>query len=72
MLVVSIRTALLICFALFLFIYLGAWVFYHLKQRKKTALPAANKLTTCEHCHYAYLSNALKPISKCPQCYSYN
>lgn len=72
MISVSKATALMIYLALFLFLCLGAWLFSHLKGRKKQHLPPLYQLTICEYCHYNYLSETGKTISACPQCHSFN
>lgn len=72
MIKVEIRTALLLYLALFLLLYLGSWIFSHLRQRNKVALPPLYFLSTCEYCHYHYLGRTGEKITKCPQCGSFN
>jgi len=72
MIKVEMTTALLLYLGLFLFLCFGAWVFSHIKQRKKQSLPPLYILSTCEYCHYQYLGRNGEKISKCPQCESFN
>lgn len=72
MIEVQTTTALLLYLTLFLGICFGAWMFFHLKNRNKEILPPLYSLSTCEYCHYNYLSRHGEKLSKCPQCDSFN
>jgi ribosomal protein L37AE/L43A len=51
-----------------IFTIMGIWLRYHLRSKKKEVLsfPIAQK--QCEFCHFTYLDDAAKQISRCPQC----
>lgn len=51
---------------------LGAWLFSHLKARKKQPLPPIYTLCTCEYCTFHYLSETGQQITSCPQCGCFN
>src|ERR1700722_4005455 len=72
MISVDKATALMLYLGVFLSLCLGAWLFSHMKGRRKVSLPPLYQLTTCEYCAYAYLSETGKPITTCPQCNSFN
>ncbi len=69
---VEISTAILLYFGSLLLFFLGLWMFYHLKSRKKTAFTPLKELAACEYCHFAYLAPPEKLLSRCPQCGALN
>ena len=63
-------------FMLYLLVTIGTlltiWVIHHYKSRDKKVIIDDKSLTVCEYCHYAYLEERGKKLSKCPQCHSFN
>lgn len=68
----SIHTAFMLYLALTLFVLLGIWINQHYKSRHREILPVEKSLFVCEYCHFTYLSEDEKPVTKCPQCHSFN
>lgn len=62
--------------ALYLFLTLGTvlciWAYSHYRGRKRVFFTAEKKLTICEYCHFAYLEEDSKGLSRCPRCSLYN
>jgi len=50
---------------------LGVWIYNHFRSRRNKIRTVHQKLTTCEYCHFAFLSNPDVAIVRCPQCQSY-
>lgn len=65
-------TACMIYLAMTLFLLLGFWVYQHYRYRDKKITTPEKNLLVCEYCHFAYLKDSAKKISKCPQCQSLN
>lgn len=51
---------------------LGVWFYEHYKAKKRVIIPCEQRLSICEYCHFAYLGDAAKKMSRCPQCQSIN
>ena len=51
---------------------LGIWFYEHYKAKKRVIMPSEQNLWVCEYCHFAYLGDAAKKMSRCPQCQSLN
>lgn len=48
------------------------WGYGHFKHRKYKVIIEEHDLLVCEFCHFGYLSEKGKSLSKCPQCQSFN
>lgn len=68
---VSSETAFTLYLGITLGMVLGIWIYHHFRSRKRKIRTVHQKLTTCEYCHFAFLTNPDRPIAKCPQCQSY-
>lgn len=65
-------TAFMLYLLATLFVLLGLWIYQHYQQRHQTILPPEKELHVCEFCHFAYLEEDSKKISRCPRCQSFN
>jgi uncharacterized paraquat-inducible protein A len=72
MIELSPTTAFMVYLGVTLAVLLGIWVTQHYRSKSKPTLPSEQKLQVCEYCHFAYLDDSNKGVSKCPQCQSYN
>lgn len=72
MIEISPGTAAMVYLFLTLATLLGLWVYQHYKTKNYKILPPEQNLRVCEYCHFAYLKNAEKAITQCPQCQCYN
>lgn len=72
MIEINSNTAVIIYLGLCLFSILGIWGWQHFYRRNRKIILAQKKLTVCEYCHFAYLDNGIKNVTKCPQCQSFN
>lgn len=72
MISLSPNTALMLYLCLTLAILFGVWLSNHYKTRRKKIVLAEEHLLVCEYCHCAYLAQAEKQVTQCPQCNSYN
>jgi len=72
MIELSPNTALMLYLGITLLCLLGVWTFQRYPQRKNFTLSSEKKLCVCEFCHFAYLADGEKKITRCPQCQSYN
>jgi ribosomal protein L37AE/L43A len=66
------NTAFMIYLGLTLGMLFGIWCFQHFRTRKKKIAIAEKELFVCEYCHFCYLDDKAKEITKCSQCHSYN
>jgi ribosomal protein L37AE/L43A len=65
-------TACMLYLGMTLLVLLGLWLSQHYKTRRSQFFPQERLLHKCEFCHYAYLDEQSKNITKCPRCGSYN
>ncbi len=65
-------TALMLYLCLTLATLMGIWGWHHLSSRKKKIVITEQELLVCEYCHFAYLAQISKGVTKCPQCDSFN
>lgn len=65
-------TALMLYLGFTLLCLLGAWLFNHYRSKYKQILPSEKELHVCEFCHFAYLDQGAKRITRCPRCQSFN
>lgn len=72
MIELSSENALLLYLGITLSMLLGLWLHGHFHSRKKKIVISEQKLQVCEFCHFPYLDNLSKEITKCPQCKCYN
>lgn len=72
MIEVSETTAFMIYLCITLGPLLGIWLFQHYARRHKKVDMTSQQLFVCEYCHFCYLDQVSKPITRCPQCQSYN
>ena len=72
MIELSATTAFMVYLGLTLAVLLGLWIYQHYSTKNKTIVPAEQELSICEFCHFAYLKDSVKAVSKCPQCRSFN
>jgi len=55
-----------------LIVLFSLWGYQHYALRKKKVIVSEEELFRCEYCHFAYLADHAKKVTKCPQCGSYN
>lgn len=72
MIEVSEVTAFMLYLCLTLGSILGFWAFQHYVQRHKKMSINEQQLYICEYCQFCYLEDFVKPVTRCPQCKSYN
>jgi uncharacterized paraquat-inducible protein A len=72
MIELSPTTAIMLYLCLTLATLLAIWGFHHYSSRKKKMDLSHQKLHVCEYCHFAYLRQIDKTVSRCPQCSSFN
>lgn len=72
MIELTFSTALVIYLCLTLFLLLGLWLFHHYHASKRKIITCDQKLYVCEYCHFAYLQESHKNLTRCPQCKSLN
>lgn len=73
MFALTFSVAILLYLSLTLIALLIIWGWNHYRGRnKKKDLNYDQALKVCEYCHYTYLEEVQKSISKCPQCQSFN
>lgn len=72
MIELSPTTAVNLYLALTLTLLLSLWGFHHYSTRRKKIIAEDNELLVCEFCHFAYLAEIGKAVTKCPQCTSFN
>ncbi len=72
MIPISQTTAVMLYLSMTLMIILGLWGYHHYRSRKKKVIVSEEALFICEYCHFAYLSDFTKKVTKCPACHSYN
>lgn len=65
-------TALMVYLGMTLAGLLGLWTTQHYLSKKKPLPPAEKTMSICEFCHFAYLDEESKSITRCPRCQSYN
>lgn len=64
--------ALMLYLSLTVTLILGFWMYHHIRRRNKSIMPDEQKLFICEYCHFMYLEEQVKGVTKCPQCHSFN
>lgn len=69
---VSQTTAFMIYLCFTIGPLLGLWVFQHYSKRNRKIDLAEKSLYICEYCQFCYLDDHSKPITRCPQCQSFN
>lgn len=72
MIELTTNTAIMLYLSLTLSTLLGLWVYHHYSTRSKKVDISDQELHVCEYCHFAYLDEIETPITRCPQCKSYN
>lgn len=72
MIEISSNTAIMIYLGVSIFSILAVWGWHHWSGKKKKIQLGEKKLVLCEFCHFAYLDNGIKKVTRCPQCQSYN
>lgn len=72
MIEISESSAFMIYLGLTLGPLLGIWVFQHYSRKHQKIDLSAQRLYVCEYCHFCYLDGQSLPITRCPQCQSYN
>lgn len=72
MIELSANTALMLYLLITTAILLSIWSFYHYSRRSKQSIPLEQQLYICEYCHFVYLEEMTKQVTKCPQCQSFN
>lgn len=72
MIELSPTTALMLYLGATLTFLLSFWIYQHYRLRQKKILPLEKDLHVCEFCHYAYLFEGTKKLSRCPRCQSFN
>lgn len=72
MIELSPTTAIMLYLCITLATLLAIWGYHHYYSRMKKVDISQEKLIICEYCHYTYLDQIAKPITKCPQCESFS
>lgn len=72
MIEVSLTTALMIYLFMTLGCLFGLWGLQHYLRRKDKLITVQPQLYVCEYCQFCYLDEQLKPVTRCPQCRSFN
>lgn len=72
MIEISTNTALMLYLGVTLIILMGVWSTQHFRRRHQKIVKDEQELLICEFCHFAYLEDIAKPVTKCPQCQSFN
>lgn len=72
MIELSANTALMLYLLWTLTWLLGIWGFHHYRTKNRKILPDEQQMFVCEFCHYVYMNDEYKNVTKCPQCLSYN
>jgi len=72
MIEISPTAATMLYLGLTISILLGLWIYQQYRFQRKKILPAEQKLLICEFCHFAYLEDQAKNVTRCPQCQSFN
>jgi predicted Zn-ribbon and HTH transcriptional regulator len=72
MIEVSWNTALMIYLSITLAPLIILWVLQHNRKRKQKISIEEHRLIRCEYCHFCYLDEKIKGVTRCPQCLSYN
>lgn len=69
---VTAATAAILYLSATLAFLFGIWLFQHQRSCKRVFLSKKEALFVCEFCHFAYVADTVKEVTKCPQCSSYN
>lgn len=72
MIELTFASAFMLYLCMTLFVLFGLWIYHHYRSRHREILPLEQELTVCEYCHFAYLEDSAKKLTRCPQCQSYN
>jgi len=72
MIVLSTTTALMLYLFFTLTLLLSLFAYQHFALRTKKIIVSEDELLCCEYCHFAYLADCSKQVTKCPQCHSFN
>lgn len=72
MIVLSTTTALMLYLFFTLTLLLSLFAYQHFALRSKKIVVSEDELLCCEYCHFAYLADRAKTVTKCPQCNSFN
>jgi len=72
MIVLSTTTALMLYLSFTLGLLLALFAYQHFALRSKKIIVSEDELLCCEYCHFAYLADCTKQVTKCPQCNSFN
>lgn len=72
MIELSTNTALMLYLGITLITLMVIWASRHFRSRRQKPLATDQQLLVCEFCHFAYLDDMGKSITKCPQCGSFN
>ncbi len=51
--------------------WMGVWLYFHLRKKKKKLKLSSTKLVVCEYCHSPFLKDVTDPFSRCPTCQSW-
>lgn len=65
-------SALLLYLLVALLALLGVWAYQQYSHKDRCILPPEESLRVCEYCHFVYLFEIAKDVSKCPQCQCFN
>ncbi len=68
MIEVAPDTAYMIYLGALIFTIMGVWLRYHLLSKKKEIVSFSIEKRSCEFCHFSYLEDISKKVSRCPQC----
>ncbi|MGZ3633635.1 MAG: hypothetical protein ACXU9U_05945 [Parachlamydiaceae bacterium] len=72
MIEISETTAFMLYLCLTLGSVLGLWLQQHYSKKNRKINLNEEQLYICEYCQFCYLENQVKPVTRCPQCQSYN
>jgi uncharacterized paraquat-inducible protein A len=72
MIELSANTAFMLYLGMTLAVLLGIWTWQSYDSRRNKSISLEQELFVCEYCHFAYLEEGIKEVTRCPQCQSFN
>lgn len=72
MIEISYQAAFTLYLCMTVAVVLGFWIARHFSTKNRKLVVEEKELKTCEYCHFAYLDERGKEVTRCPQCRSFN
>lgn len=72
MIELTANTALMLYLTMTLAPLLLLWTFQNYRWGKKKIITIEKKVYVCEYCQFAYLDDAERKVTRCPQCELFN